>query len=86
MQLGKTANIFLVERSVKAVSDYRCKVRIIHDKVITVNAKNKKEAEEEAKYLCQNGWGLILEKRGEVLEMERMTEKKKAQERERTRS
>jgi hypothetical protein len=48
MQLGKMANIFLVERSVKAVSDYRCKVRIIHDRVITVNAKNKKEAEEEA--------------------------------------
>ena len=45
------------------------------------HAKNKKEAEEESKYLCQNGWGLILEKRAEVLEMERMTAKKKAQER-----
>ena len=44
--------------------------------------KNKKEAEDEAKDLCQNGWGLILENRAEVLEMERMTEKKKAQERE----
>ena len=64
------------------MSDYRCKVRIIHEKEITVHAKNKKEAEEEAKDLCQNGWGLILEKRAEVLEMERMTEKKKAQERE----
>ena len=63
------------------MSDYSCKVRIIKDMVITVNAKNKKEAEEEAKYLCQNGWGLILEKREEVLEMERMTAKKKAQER-----
>ena len=68
--------------SVKAMSDYRCKVRIIHEKEITVHAKNKKEAEEEAKDLCQNGWGLILEKRAEVLEMERMTAKKKAQERE----
>ena len=63
------------------MSDYRCKVRIIHEKEITVHAKNKKEAEEEAKYLCQNGWGLILENRAEVLEMERMTAKKKAQER-----
>ena len=64
------------------MSDYRCKVRIIHEKEITVHAKNKKEAEEESKYLCQNGWGLILENRAEVIEMERMTEKKKAQERE----
>ena len=64
------------------MSDYRCKVRIIHEKEMTVHAKNKKEAEEEAKYLCQNGWGLILEKRAEVLEMERMTEKKKLRERE----
>ena len=64
------------------MSDYRCKVRIIHEKEITVHAKNKKEAEEEAKDLCQNGWGLSLENRAEVLEMERMTEKKKAQERE----
>jgi hypothetical protein len=76
------ANIFLAGKECENMSDYRCKVRIIHDKVITVNAKNKKEAEEEAKYLCQNGWGLILEKREEVLEIERMTEKKKAQERE----
>ena len=30
------------------MSDYRCKVRIIHEKEITVHAKNKKEAEEEA--------------------------------------
>ena len=63
------------------MSDYRCKVRIIHEKEITVHAKNKKGAEEEAEYLCQNGWGLILEKRAEVLEMEHMTAKKKAQER-----
>ena len=63
------------------MSDYRCKVRIIHEKEITVHAKNKKEAEEESKYLCQNGWGLILENRAEVIEMERMTAKKKAQER-----
>ena len=64
------------------MSDYRCKVRIIHEKEITVHAKNKNEADEESKYLCQNGWGLILENRAEVLEIERMTEKKKAQERE----
>ena len=30
------------------MSDYRCKVRIIPEKEITVHAKNKKEAEEEA--------------------------------------
>ena len=63
------------------MSDYRCKVRIIHEKEITVHAKNKKEAEEEAKDLCQNGWGLPLGEHSEVLEMERMTAKKKAQER-----
>ena len=61
--------------------DYRCKVRIIHEKEMTVHAKNNKEAEEESKYLCQNAWGIILENRAEVLEMERMTAKKKAQER-----
>jgi hypothetical protein len=53
---------------------------------ITVHTKNKKEAEEEAKDLCKHGWGLPLKEHVEVLEMERMTEKKKAQERERTRS
>lgn len=63
------------------MSDYRCKVRIIKDRVITVYAKNKKEAEEEAKNLCQNGWGLPLEEYEEILEIERMTAKKKAQER-----
>ena len=30
------------------MSDYRCKVRIIQEKEITVHAKNKKGAEEEA--------------------------------------
>lgn len=64
------------------MSDYRCKVRIIKDRVITVHTKNKKEAEEEAKFLCKYGWGLPLGEHEEVLEMERMTEKKKAQERE----
>ena len=34
--------------SVKAMSDYRCKVRIIKDRIITVHSKNRKEAEEEA--------------------------------------
>lgn len=43
--------------------------------------KNKKEAEEEAKDLCQNGWGLTFGEHSEVLEMEHMTAKKKAQER-----
>jgi hypothetical protein len=63
------------------MSDYRCKVWIIHDRVITVNAKNKNEAEKVAKYLCKNGWGLPIGELVEVLEIERMTEKKKAQER-----
>ena len=31
------------------MSDYRCKVRIIHEKEITVHAKNKKEAEEDGR-------------------------------------
>ena len=64
------------------MSDYRCKVQIIKDMVITVNAKNKNEAEKEAKDLCQHGWGLPLGERAEVFEIERMTEKKKLRERE----
>ena len=48
MQRGNRAKMLPVKRSVKAASDYRCKVRIIHEKEITVHAKNKKEAEEEA--------------------------------------
>lgn len=63
------------------MSDYKCKVRIIRDTEITVHAKNKKEAEEEAKELCKCGWGVSMEKHAEVIEMERMTAKKKAQER-----
>ena len=31
------------------MSDYKCKVRIIHEKEITVHAKNKKEAEEDGR-------------------------------------
>ena len=64
------------------MSDYRCKVRIIRDRVITVHAKNKNEAEKEAKNLCKNGWGLPLGEYGEILEIERMTAKRKEQERE----
>ena len=45
-RFGNNSDIFLVEKSVKAGSDYRCKVRIIRDREITVHAKNKKEAEE----------------------------------------
>ena len=63
------------------MSDYRCKVRIIRDKEITVYAKNKNEAEKEAKNLCGYGWGFPLGEHKEVIEMERMTAKKKAQER-----
>ena len=33
------------------MSDYKCKVRIIRDMEITVYAKNKNEAEKEAKNL-----------------------------------
>lgn len=64
------------------MSDYKCKVRIIRDAEITIYAKNKKEAGEEAKDLCKCGFGLPLEEQIEVLEIERMTAKKKAQERE----
>ena len=60
--------------SVKAMSDYRCKVRIIKDRVITVHAKNKKEAEEEAKFLCKYGWGLPLGEYEEIIEIERANE------------
>ena len=42
------------------MSDYRCKVRIIKDIVITVHAKNKNEAEKEAKSLCGYGCGFPL--------------------------
>jgi len=63
------------------MSDYKCKVRLIRDMEITVHAKNKKEAEEEAKDLCKCGWGLLIGEHTELLEIERMTAKKKAQER-----
>jgi hypothetical protein len=49
---------------------------------IIVYAKNKKEAEEQAKNLSKYGWGFSLGEHKEVLEIERMTAKKKAQERE----
>jgi hypothetical protein len=48
---------------------------------ITVYAKNKNEAEKEAKNLCGYGWGFPLGEHKEVIGMERMTAKKKAQER-----
>lgn len=63
------------------MSDYRCTVRIIRDMKITVNSKNKNEAEKEAKNLCKYGWGFPLGEHTEVIEIERMTAKKKAQER-----
>jgi len=64
------------------MSDYKCKVRIIRDTEITVHAKNKNEAEKEAKISCRYGCGLPLGEHAEVIEIERMTAKKKAQERE----
>lgn len=74
-------SIVISERR-RGMSDYRCKVRIIRDREITIYAKNKNEAEEKAKNLCEIGVGLPLEVHMEVLEIERMTAKKKAQERE----
>lgn len=62
------------------MSDYKCKVRIIHDREITVYAKNKNEAEKEAKNLCKRGFGLPFREYVEVFAIERMTAKKKAQE------
>ena len=56
------------------MSDYRCKVRIIKDRVRTVHAKNKTEAEEEAKFLCKYGWGLPLGEYEEIIEIERANE------------
>lgn len=58
------------------MSYYKCHVRIIRDKKLTLYAKNKNEAEKEAKDLCQHGWGLPIGEHVEVLEIER--EKKKA--------
>ncbi len=63
------------------MSDYKCKVRIVRDMEITVYAKNKNEAEKESKNLCGYGWGFPLGEHKEVIEIERMTAKKKAQER-----
>lgn len=60
------------------MSDYKCKVRIIRDMEIAIHAKNKKEAEEEAKDWCKHGFGLPLGEHVEVFEIERMTAKKKA--------
>ena len=64
------------------MSDYKCKVRIIRDTEITVHTKNKNEAEKEAKNLCRRGFGLPFREYVEVFAIERMTAKKKAQERE----
>lgn len=61
------------------MSDYKCKVRIIQYREVTVYAKNKSEAEEEAGDWCKSGCGLLLGEHVEVLEIERMTAKKKAQ-------
>lgn len=62
------------------MSDYKCKIRIVRDMEITVYAKNKNEAEKESKNLCKYGLGLPLGEHIEVIEIERMTAKKKAQE------
>lgn len=62
------------------MSDYKCKVRIIRDMEITIHAKNKNDAEKEAKHWCKYGFGLPLGEHAEVFEIERMTAKKKAQE------
>lgn len=63
------------------MSDYKCKVRIIREREITVYARNKQEAEKEAKSLCGYGWGIPLSEHKEVFEVERMTAKKKELER-----
>jgi hypothetical protein len=63
------------------MSDYKCKVRIIRDREITVYAKNKNEAEKEAKNLCRRGFGLPFREYVEVFAIERMTAERKAQER-----
>lgn len=64
------------------MSDYKCKVRIIRDMEIPIHAKNKKEAEEAAKDWCKRGFGRPLGEHTEVFEIERMTAKRKAEERE----
>ena len=59
------------------MSNYKCKVRIIRDTELTVYAKNKNEATN----LCKYGFGFPLGEHTEVLEIEHMTAKKRAQER-----
>lgn len=59
------------------MSDYRCRVRIIRDREIAINARNKNEAEEKARNLCEIGVGLPLYVHIEVIGIERMTAKKK---------
>lgn len=54
---------------------YRCKVRIVQDWEVTVYAKNKKEAAEEAPSLCTVGWGLPIKTYTEVTEIEHMAKK-----------
>ncbi len=55
-------------------------MRIIRDVEITVYAKNKNDAEKEAKIACRYGFGLPLGEHAEVFEIERMTAKRKVQE------
>lgn len=55
---------------------YKCKVKIVRDWEVTVYAKNKKEAAEEAPSLCAGGWGFPIKTYVEVTEIEQMVAKK----------
>lgn len=56
---------------------YKCKVKIVRDWEVTVYAKNKKEAAEEAPSLCTVGWGFLIKTHTEVTEIEHMAAKRK---------
>ena len=48
---------------------YKCKVRIISDWEVVVPAKNKEAAEEGAPNLCICGWGNLIARHVEMLDI-----------------
>ena len=54
------------------MNNYKCKIRVVREIGMIVRAENKNEAEEEAKMLYENEWGLQLplSEHAEVIEAE----------------
>ena len=59
------------------MNNYKCKIRVTREIGLVFSAENKNEAEEKAKMLYENGWGLqlLLSEHVEVVEVEPMPSK-----------